>query len=118
MLSAMDWKLWASTFVAVFLAELGDKTQLATFSVAASNSSARITVFTASASALVATSALAVLVGGLISKAIPPIWIRRAAGALFIAIGVLYLSQTFGKPSAEAEPASDAGSGPDAPRGG
>jgi putative Ca2+/H+ antiporter (TMEM165/GDT1 family) len=102
MLAHMDWKLWASTFVAVFLAELGDKTQLATFSVASSNASARLTVFTASASALVATSALAVVVGGLVSKAVPPVWVKRAAGALFIAIGVLYLSQTFGPPKAEA----------------
>lgn len=114
----MDWKLWASTFVAVFLAELGDKTQLATFSVAASNSSARITVFTASASALVATSALAVIVGGLANKAIPAVWVKRAAGTLFVAIGLLYIAQSFGKPKPEGEPESRTDQGPDQPSGG
>ncbi len=103
MLSAMDWKLWASTFGAVFLAELGDKTQLATFSVASANAGSRITVFTASALALVTTSAIAVLVGGLAAKAIPPVWIKRAAGALFVGIGLLYLAQSFGPQKPEGE---------------
>ncbi len=103
MLSTMDWKLWASTFGAVFLAELGDKTQLATFSVASANAGSRITVFTASALALVTTSAIAVLVGGLAVKAIPLVWIKRAAGALFVGIGLLYLAQSLGPQMPEGE---------------
>lgn len=86
----MDWKLFASTFMAIFLAEIGDKTQLATLSLAAGGSS-RWVVFAGSALALVATSALAVLVGEALSRAIPPIWLKRGAGALFIVLGIVFL---------------------------
>ncbi|MFT3772475.1 MAG: TMEM165/GDT1 family protein [Minicystis sp.] len=86
----MDWKLFASTFVAIFLAEMGDKTQLATLS-AASGGASRWIVFAGAALALVATTAVAVLGGEALSRAIPPIWTKRAAGALFIVLGVLYL---------------------------
>ena len=85
----MDLKLFFSTFAAVFLAEMGDKTQLATLSLAAGNS--RWVVFAASASALVATSAVAVLAGELVARHVPPIWIKRAAGAVFLVLGALYL---------------------------
>jgi Ca2+/H+ antiporter, TMEM165/GDT1 family len=86
----MDWKLFASTFGAIFIAELGDKTQLATLSLASSGKS-RWVVFAASALALVATSALAVLFGEGISRVVPPIWIKRAAGAVFVVMGALFL---------------------------
>ena len=85
----MDWKLFASTFAAVFLAEMGDKTQLATMSLAAGGS--RWAVFAGAALALVATSAVAVLAGEAVSRLVPPVWIRRAAGALFLVLGLLYL---------------------------
>ncbi|HZF50206.1 MAG TPA: TMEM165/GDT1 family protein [Polyangiaceae bacterium] len=86
----MDWKLFASTFAAVFVAEMGDKTQLATLSLAGSASS-RLTVFGASALALVLTSAIAVLLGEAVARAVPPIWIKRAAGVIFLVLGVVYL---------------------------
>jgi putative Ca2+/H+ antiporter (TMEM165/GDT1 family) len=92
----MDIRLLASTFAAVFLAELGDKTQLATMSLASANAS-RWTIFVASASALVASSALAVLVGEAVAKAIPPVWIKRGAGALFIVLGAIMVWQSFSK---------------------
>ena len=57
----MDWKILASTFGVVFLAELGDKTQLATFGVAAASGSGKWSVFVGSALALVASSAIAVI---------------------------------------------------------
>jgi putative Ca2+/H+ antiporter (TMEM165/GDT1 family) len=85
----VDWKLFASTFAAVFLAEMGDKTQLATMSLAAGGS--RWAVFAGAALALVATSAVAVLAGEAVSRLVPPIWIRRGAGALFLVLGLLYL---------------------------
>jgi putative Ca2+/H+ antiporter (TMEM165/GDT1 family) len=85
----MDWKLFASTFAAIFLAEMGDKTQLATLSLAAGGS--RWVVFVAAAAALVATSAVAVLAGEAVARAVPPIWIKRAAGVLFLVLGAVYL---------------------------
>ena len=86
----MDWKLFASTFFAVFVAEMGDKTQIATLSLAGSGSS-RLTVFAASALALVLTSAIAVVAGEAVARVVPPVWIKRAAGAIFIVLGVIYL---------------------------
>jgi putative Ca2+/H+ antiporter (TMEM165/GDT1 family) len=86
----MDFKLLATTFGAVFVAELGDKTQLATLSLA-SGSVNRLAVFIGSASALVCTSLLAVLAGGVISRYVPPQYIRRGAGAIFLVLGLLYI---------------------------
>jgi putative Ca2+/H+ antiporter (TMEM165/GDT1 family) len=82
----MDWKLVATTFAAVFVAELGDKTQLATLSFASSGSS-RWSVFVGSALALVATSALAVLAGEALTRVISPQLLRRLAGVAFVLIG-------------------------------
>jgi putative Ca2+/H+ antiporter (TMEM165/GDT1 family) len=86
----MEWKLFTSTFVVVFVAELGDKTQLATLSLAAGGSS-RWIVFLGSALALVASAAIAVIVGAGLVKVIPPIWLKRGAGAIFVVLGILYL---------------------------
>jgi putative Ca2+/H+ antiporter (TMEM165/GDT1 family) len=88
----MDWKLFASTFAAVFLAEMGDKTQLATMSLAAGGS--RWAVFGGAALALVLTSAVAVLAGEVVARLVPPILIKRGAGLVFLVLGALYL---FGK---------------------
>ena len=85
----MDWKIIIATFSGIFLAELGDKTQVATFFAAANYS--RLPVFIGAASALIATSLIAVLVGGWVQKTINPIWIRRIAAVAFIAIGILML---------------------------
>jgi putative Ca2+/H+ antiporter (TMEM165/GDT1 family) len=86
----MDWKLFASTFAAIFLAELGDKTQLATLSLASSGS--RWVVFAGSALALVASSAIAVLGGEALARLVPPHWIKRFAGALFVVLGVAMIA--------------------------
>jgi Ca2+/H+ antiporter, TMEM165/GDT1 family len=86
----MDWRLFFSTFAAIFVAELGDKTQLAALSLAATSRS-RWTVFAASALALVAASAIAVALGEVVARAVPAIWIRRGAGLLFVAIGLFVL---------------------------
>jgi Ca2+/H+ antiporter, TMEM165/GDT1 family len=86
----MDLKLALSTFGLVFLAELGDKTQLATLSLAASGKS-RLAVFVGSAAALVVTSGIGVLVGEAVSRAVPPVWIQRVAGIAFVVMGILLL---------------------------
>jgi len=85
------WKLFASTFAVIFLAELGDKTQLATLSLAASGKS-RLVVFLAATAALAATSAIAVLAGEAVARSVPEVWIRRVAGAGFLILGALYLT--------------------------
>ena len=86
----MDWKLLLSTFTSIFVAEIGDKTQLATMSLAAGGRS-KLSVFVGAALALCATSALGVLVGEGVSRVVPPIWLRRIAGGVFIVLGVLFL---------------------------
>jgi putative Ca2+/H+ antiporter (TMEM165/GDT1 family) len=86
----MDWKLFASTFVAIFVAELGDKTQLAALSLS-SGSSSKWSVFAGSALALVTSSALAVLLGDGVSRFISPLWLRRAAGVIFLLLGAVFL---------------------------
>jgi putative Ca2+/H+ antiporter (TMEM165/GDT1 family) len=86
----MDWKLFASTFAAIFVAELGDKTQLAGLSLAAGASS-KWTVFAGSALALVATSAIAVAGGEAVSRVVSPLWLRRIAGVAFLGMGVWFL---------------------------
>jgi Ca2+/H+ antiporter, TMEM165/GDT1 family len=86
----MDLKLLISTFFAIFLAELGDKTQIATLSLAAGTSS-RWSVFLGACLALIATSALAVLGGDLAARLVSPVWLRRTAGAVFIVLGVVYV---------------------------
>ena len=86
----MFWQLLFSTFASVFIAELGDKTQLATLSMA-SGASAKWPVFLGSALALCTTSAIAVLAGGALSRFISPLILRRIAGGAFIVLGAMYL---------------------------
>jgi len=88
----MDLKLFAVTFFSILLAELGDKTQLATFSFAASNRHALVVVFAASALALVTTSAVGVLAGGALARLVDPKYLRIGAGILFIIIGLATLA--------------------------
>jgi len=88
----MDLKVMFTTFGMIFLAELGDKTQLATFAFAAENKT-RLAVFLGSAGALVLTSLLAVVFGSAVGRLIPPHYIRGGAGTLFVLIGLwMFLS--------------------------
>jgi putative Ca2+/H+ antiporter (TMEM165/GDT1 family) len=87
----MDLKLLFSTFTLIFLAELGDKTQLATLSLAASGKS-RLAVFAGASLALVLTSGLGVLLGEAVTRVVPAIWVQRAAGAAFVVMGILLLA--------------------------
>jgi putative Ca2+/H+ antiporter (TMEM165/GDT1 family) len=92
----MDPKLFATVFGTVFLAELGDKTQLATLLYAADAPHARVTVFVAAASALVPTSALGVLAGSVVSELVGPRVLRWVAGAGFVGIGLWILLRRVG----------------------
>ena len=88
----MDLRLFATVFATVFVAELGDKTQLATVLYAADASHPKLTVFAASAAALVLSSAIGVLAGSLIAEVVSPRVLRWVAGFGFIAVGVWVLA--------------------------
>jgi putative Ca2+/H+ antiporter (TMEM165/GDT1 family) len=83
-----DLKVFLAVFAAVFVAELGDKTQLATMLFAADAQTSKLTVFVGAAMALVVASAVAVLAGGVISQFFSPRYLRLVAGLGFIAIGI------------------------------
>jgi putative Ca2+/H+ antiporter (TMEM165/GDT1 family) len=87
----MDLRAFFVVFASVFVAELGDKTQLATMLFASDRTASKLTVFAASASALVLTSALGVLAGGVISEHVSARALRWIAGAGFIAVGLWIL---------------------------
>ncbi len=90
----MDWRVLLTTFGVIFLAEMGDKTQLAAMTLAA-QSKRPWAVFIGSALALTAVSAIGVVVGSVVGNYIPLIWIKRAAAVAFIVIGVLILLDRF-----------------------
>ena len=83
----MDPKLFLTVFGTVFLAELGDKTQLATLLFASKADHPKWTVFAAASLALIATSAIGVLAGAAISQHVPPKAMSWVAGLGFVAIG-------------------------------
>ncbi len=87
----MDWKIFLTIFGAVFVAELGDKTQLATMLFAADREVNRMMVFAAASAALVVASALGVLAGTLLSEFIVEKYLHYIAGVGFIAIGAVTL---------------------------
>ena len=84
----MDLRILLTAFSTVFIAELGDKTQLATMLFAADKEVSKWLVFFGASLALVATSALGVLAGGILSEYVSEKQLHYIAGAGFIAIGV------------------------------
>ncbi|MEW5921970.1 MAG: TMEM165/GDT1 family protein [Bacillota bacterium] len=85
------WQALLATFSLVFLAELGDKTQLAVFLMAAQDRPLW-GVFFGSALALVLSSLIAVLLGTTLSRFISPVYIQKGAGIAFVFIGFLLLA--------------------------
>ncbi len=90
----MELKIFLTIFLTVFLAELGDKTQLATMLFAADQTVSKWVVFFASASALVLASAIGVIAGSLLSNMINPKILSYIAGVGFIVIGLVTLVRT------------------------
>jgi putative Ca2+/H+ antiporter (TMEM165/GDT1 family) len=84
----MDLRLFATVFSTIFVAELGDKTQLATLLYASKAEHPKLAVFAGSACALVLTSALGVLAGTVLSQHLHPRVLSWVAGIGFIAVGV------------------------------
>ena len=89
----MDLKVLATVFASVFLAELGDKTQLATLLFAAEAQVSKLTVFVAASAALVVATGIGVLAGGVVSQYVSPSTLKVVAGAGFIAIGIWTLAR-------------------------
>jgi len=84
----MDWKIFLTVFITVFLAELGDKTQLATMLFAADKEVGKLVIFLAASAALVVASGIGVLAGSFLSEFINEKYLHYAAGTGFIAIGI------------------------------
>jgi putative Ca2+/H+ antiporter (TMEM165/GDT1 family) len=87
----MDWKMFLTIFISVFIAELGDKTQLATMLFAADKEVSKYTVFLAASAALIVASAVGVLAGSLLSEYINEKYLHYLAGIGFIIIGAFTL---------------------------
>jgi putative Ca2+/H+ antiporter (TMEM165/GDT1 family) len=86
-------RLFIAAFASVFVAELGDKTQLATMALSggASGARTRFVVFLGAALALVATSAIGVLAGAAVGRFVSPAMLRRIGGVLFLVMGAWML---------------------------
>ena len=89
-------RLIVSTFVMIFLAELGDKTQISTFALA-SNSRSMLSVFLGASGALVLTTLIAVVLGGVIGRYVPARLIKFVSAAVFLGFGALTLVEAFRK---------------------
>lgn len=90
----MDLRVLVTTFGIIFLAEMGDKTQLAAMTMAA-QTKRPWAVFLGASLALAAVSALGVLVGATLGNYVPLEWVKRIAAVGFIIIGVLMLLNKF-----------------------
>lgn len=86
----MDWKIFVSAFGLIFLAELGDKTQLAAMAMAA-RSQSPLSVFLGAMAGLGLVTLIGVAFGSLITRFVPEAYLRYAAGGLFILFGLLIL---------------------------
>jgi len=83
----VDWRTAGIVFATVFVAELGDKTQLATLLFSANRPESRLTVFLAASAALVIACAIGVLAGSVVGRYVNPRHLTLIAGVGFIAIG-------------------------------
>ena len=89
----MELKVLATIFTAIFIAELGDKTQLATMLFAADKDVSKVAVFCAASVALVFTTGIGVLAGSMLSAYINEQMLSYIAGIGFILIGTYILYQ-------------------------
>lgn len=95
----MDKKLFLTVFTSVFLAEIGDKTQLATMAFASNAQSSKWTIFAASGAALVLAAGIGVLAGDRVAKVVSPKALSIVAGIGFVGIGVWTLVAALRTPS-------------------
>ena len=86
----VNWQVLGSAFLMIFLAELGDKTQLSTFAFA-SQSKSPLSVFLGASLALVLSSFIGVILGGLVGRFVPERIMKVLAGLVFLGFGALTL---------------------------
>lgn len=86
----MNFKTFLTTFGLIFLAEMGDKTQLAAITLAAQTKQP-FTVFLGASLALAAVSLIGVVLGSVMANYINAEYLHKAAAVAFIAIGILML---------------------------
>ncbi len=84
----MEYKVLFTVFIAIFIAELGDKTQLATLLFAADKDVSKLTVFIGASLALIVASGIGVLAGGVVSQYVSEKYLHYIAGIGFVGIGV------------------------------
>lgn len=82
------WRTFFSVLTTVFLAEMGDKTQIATMLFAAKGETSKWVIFAAASIALILAAGLGVLAGGVVEKLISPRTLKVIAGVGFILIGI------------------------------
>jgi putative Ca2+/H+ antiporter (TMEM165/GDT1 family) len=87
---SIDLQLLSSTFIMIFLAELGDKTQISTFAVA-SHGHSPLSVFLGASLALVMTSVVAVLLGSAVGRIVPAKIVKILSGLVFLGFGAVTL---------------------------
>jgi putative Ca2+/H+ antiporter (TMEM165/GDT1 family) len=94
MANRMDWKTLSTVFASVFIAELGDKTQLATMLFATDKEISKLTVFAGASLALILTSALGVIAGDFLANYINEKYLHYLAGLGFITVGLWVLLES------------------------
>ncbi len=88
----MDWKVILSSFCILFLAELGDKTQLAVFTLVTQNKKP-IPVFIGASLALILVTYIGAFFGNLVTKYIPTYILKLLSGILFLIIGIFVIKE-------------------------
>ncbi|MEM7554313.1 MAG: TMEM165/GDT1 family protein [Cyanobacteria bacterium P01_A01_bin.84] len=88
------WMVFASTFITIFLAEIGDKTQLSTLMMSAESHSPWV-VFFGSAAALISTSLIGVLLGSQMAKRLSPRTVEKAAGLMMLFVSAMLFWDVF-----------------------
>lgn len=91
----MDLKVFFMIFFTIFLAELGDKTQLATILFASESGISRLTIFLGASLAMVISTGIGVLLGSIIAAYINPKYVSIGAGMAFIFIGIWIIFKTW-----------------------
>jgi|GEM_PF-325970 len=87
---AAKWQVFTSTFITIFLAEMGDKTQIATLLMTAESHAPWI-IFLGAATALIATSLVGVLLGRWLASRLTPQTLDRAAAIMLLGVAAILI---------------------------